>query len=205
MIAFQFSPLSHPRLWVRLIGCKSSEIWYEFFKNCNHICLWGINISSSPFGRIWEYRSFHFLHFFINWEEPHLTAIWISVQQRHCFLHNEHILAASHCCLALGKRCHWCSSGGGAELETSQSPLALPGSRSDQAVWKRKVFPSLQRERETLWFKARETGSLWESEGDGYRDGGWGRHTKREREWQVGDWLVKKTTLSGEGNPLGGR
>lgn len=53
------------------------------------------------------------------------------------------------------------ATGGGAELETSQPPLPLPGSRSDLAVWKRKVFLSLQREREILWFKARKTGTLW--------------------------------------------
>lgn len=52
------------------------------------------------------------------------------------------------------------ATGEGAELETNQPPLALPESRSDQAVWKRKVFPSLQRVTKTLWLKARETGSL---------------------------------------------
>lgn len=68
------------------------------------------------------------------------------------------------------------ASGGGAELETSQPPPRLPGSRSDLAVWKRKVFPSLQRERETLWFKAREN---W--------------HTVRERGRLIQRWRLRKT------------
>lgn len=62
-------------------------------------------------------------------------------------------------------------------MEASQPPL--PGSRSDLAVWKRKMLPSLQRESEILWFKARETSTPRErekererAEGDRCRDEG---------------------------------
>lgn len=66
------------------------------------------------------------------------------------------------------------ATGGGAELETSQPSLLLPGSRSDLAVWKRKVFPSLERERETLV----------------QSQGNW--HTIRKRGRQIERWMVRE-------------
>lgn len=63
------------------------------------------------------------------------------------------------------------------KLETRQPPPLLPGSRSDLAVWKRKVFPSLQRaKRDTLvqsqgnWHTTREQprGTCTEMEGEGH-------------------------------------
>lgn len=105
-----------------------------------------------------------------------LKLFWISVQQRKCFLHNEHILAASHCRLALGKRCHRCCNWRGSRAgdKSASTTAALEQIRSG-CLEEKSVPKSSERKRDTL-VQSQEN---W--------------HTKRKRWRQIQRWRVRET------------
>lgn len=78
-------------------------------------------------------------------------------------LYTEDNLAASHCGSAPGKLCRWrCDGDAWRKAGDKHAPLVLPGSRSDQAVWKKKCSQVFRGEK-TQWFKASEAGSQWDT------------------------------------------
>ena len=150
-------------------------------------------ISRSTFGRRWKCHC----SLIVALRSPSIARnyisqlFWISVQQQHCFLHNKHIFAASHCRLALGKRCRRCGNWRGSRAGDESDRTAAAWEQIRSGCLEEKSVPkSSEGKRETLvqsqgnWHsdeRARETNAEMEGE----------RDTEKEWEWQVGDWLVK--------------
>lgn len=94
-------------------------------------------------------------HFFINREEPRLAAIFTRLAKTALvfffFLHNENILAGSHCCLALEKRRHWCGNWRGSRAGDESASTSAAGKQIASGCLEEKSVPkSSERKRDAL-------------------------------------------------------
>lgn len=140
-----------------------------------------MNISISTFGTIWRrHCSLNVALCSSSIQRNHISQLfWISVQQRQCFLHNEHILAASHCRLALGKHCCRCGNWRGSRAgDESAFTIAAWEQIRSGCLEEKSVPKSWERKRDTgskpgklaHHKKARETDREMEGEGDRERE-----------------------------------
>jgi len=131
------------------------------------------------FGRIWKCHCslIVIVHSSLIETNYILQLFWISVQQWLCFLHNKHILAASHCRLALGKHCHSCGNWRGSNVGGE--------SASTTAAWEQ-IWSGCLEEKSVSKSSERKRNTLVQSQGN------W--HTMRERGRQIQKWRVRVTS-----------